>query len=277
MPLHALVINTLSKHKATKTPQTLVQALCGGAQFSSSSQAAGCRVSIRLTNDNHLQEFYDVTGAPRFRQGRQVFHTHRRYDGVLFLYDMTNPATRSAISCIWVPEVMAHLGDVGAIEAGSRLDGKEIHVTSAGVMNELKFLWRQALFSHGAVSPSQAIREGFRLSWRLFRLLLNEYGIWSDSSLDEEAERLFLGTSLVPAAIIGMKADLMDRTQLMDAPVTAGRGIPHIYLHANNVAHDVHLHSFLKTVGDSVKRKTQSTTKKLVPRPSASHVMLGFV
>lgn len=259
--------------------QTLVQALCGASSHAIAKSPAGCLVSVRLTPEFHLQEFYDIAGAPRFRHGRQLFYSHRRYDAVLFVYDLTDPSTRSSISCVWVPEVMTHLGDVGAIESGGRLDDDDTHVKSTGVINEFKFLWRQTFFSHSNVSTWQALKEGFSLTWRLMRLLLNESGIWTDSSIDRQAENLYLGTSLVPTAIIGMKADLIDRDEILDdgnEQDTVARGTPHLRLHANNAAYDSNLKTFLRKVGESVKRRSPAPNQGLSRRSNSRHAMLGF-
>lgn len=254
-----------------------MQALCGASSHSIGKSTAGCAVAVRLADDGrHVEEFYDVAGAPRYRHGRQVFFSHRRYDGVLFVYDVTDQNTRSSISCTWVPEVMKHLGDIGAIEAGGRGDGEEAHVRSAGVINELRFLWRQMMFSHSRVSLTQAIREGARLSWRLARLLMNEVGFWPDASLDEEAERVFLATSLVPCALVGMKCDLVDRAESRDSKFDGtSKGVPDIKLHANSVAHDAKLQAFLRRVAESAKRKA-ATPSKSHGRTASGTLMLGF-
>lgn len=256
--------------------QTLVQALCGASSHSIGKTTAGCAVSVRLANDSkHVEEFYDVAGAPRYRHGRQVFFSHKRYDGVIFVYDVTDRSTRSSISCTWVPEVMTHLGDVGAIEAGGRGDGEEAHVRSAGVINELRFLWRQVFFTHSRVSSAQAIKEGVRLSWRLMRLWMNEMGLWPDSSLDEEAERVYLATSLVPCAIVGMKSDLVDRPETRDGEIqNRPKGVPDVRLYANSVAHDAKLSAFLRRVAESAKRKAATPIKS--SRRTASGQLLGF-
>lgn len=234
-------------------------------------------MSVRLTDDHFFQQFYDLSGAPRFRHGRQLFYTQCYFDCVLFVYDLTDATTRSSISTTWVPEVMTHLGDVGAVETEGRLEGHDAHVRSSGVINELRFLWRQALLSHTTVSPLQAFWEGVRLSWRLIRLLLNETGIWTDQTIDLHAERLYLSTSTVPCAIIGMKADLTDIEDLLDeGPRETARNTPHLRLHANSVAHDPRLHSFLRRAGESVKRKKSHTSHKLSHRHTSGHIMLGF-
>lgn len=219
-----------------------------------------------------------MAGAPRYRHGRQIFFSRRRYDAVLFVYDVTDPSTRSAISCTWVPEVMTHLGDIGAIEAGGRLDGQGLHVRSVGVVNELRFLWRQLLFSHSRVSPTQALKEAAKLTWRLIRLLLNELDVWTDPSLNQEAERLFLTTSLVPVALIGMKGDLIHRADLRNFSDhdQDAIGIPEIILHANSVAHDPKLQAFLRRVAESVRRKARSYSSQSVASTNTGPIMLGF-
>lgn len=179
---------------------------------------------------------------------------------------------------MWVPEVMTHLGDIGAIEAGGRLDGQGLHVRSVGVVNELRFLWRQLLFSHSGVSPRQALKEAAKLTWRLIRLLLNETDIWKDSRLDQEAERLFLTTSLVPVAIIGMKGDLIQRAHIRnhtDADQTSA-AIPEIILHANSVARDPGLQAFLRRVAESVRRKARGYPPQSSALTSTGQVMFGF-
>lgn len=257
---------------------TLVQALCGASTNTIGKSIPGCVVSVRVAdNGNHIEEFYDVSGAPRYRHGRQVFFSHPRYDGILFVYDLTDPATRSAISCTWVPEIMTYLGDIGAIEAGGRADADDLHVRSAGVINELRFLWRQLLFSHSSVSAKQALGEGARLMWRLARLLLNEWGIWTDSSLDQEAERVFLATSLVPVALVGMKLDLVDRSELREVGHgRTGKGVTEILLHANSAGHDPSLQAFLRRVAESARRKVPSHTRQSSNAGSSGQVMLGF-
>lgn len=195
---------------------------------------------------------------------------------MLFVYDMSDPVTRSSVSCVWVPEVMAHLGDTGTVESGGRLDGSDVHVRSRGVINELRFLWRQVFFSHGAVSSWYATRDAFRLLLRLCRLLLNESGVWSDSSIDRYAERMFLATSLVPVAIVGMKADLVDREDIQDELDDRPQPTLNMFLHANNAAHDPKLSAFLRKVADSVKRKTTSSSERISTRRNPSHMMIGF-
>lgn len=255
---------------------TLIHALCGASSHViGAKHTPGCSVSVR-TAANHsksVEEFYEIAGAPRFQHGRQVFLSQRRYDGVIFVHDVTDPSTRSSISCTWVPEVMHHLGDVGAIEAGGRLDGSEVHVRSAGVVNELKFLWRQTLFSHSGITFSQAVREAMRLSWRLVCLLLNEVGIWTDSSIDQEAETVFLATSLVPTLIVGMKSDLMDKSLLLQR---SGNSVDDIQLHANSVAHDPRLAAFLRRVAETAKRKTPVQGLGRNSSSNIDRVMLGF-
>lgn len=174
---------------------------------------------------------------------------------------------------------MTHLGDIGAIEAGGRLDGQGLHVRSVGVVNELRFLWRQLLFSHSRVSPTQALNEAAKLTWRLIRLVLNELDIWSDSSLDQEAERLFLTTSLVPVALIGMKGDRIHRTDirnLVDDDRNAS-GVPEIILHANSAAHDSRLQTFLRRVAESVRRKTRGYSSQSTALASTGPIMPRFL
>lgn len=172
---------------------------------------------------------------------------------------------------------MTYLGDIGAIEAGGRI-GNDLHVRSKGVINELKFLWRQLLFSHSRVSAGEAWKEAVRLIWRFSRLLLNETGVWTDSTLDQEAERVFLATSSVPVAIVGMKSDLLDRH---DAPrynnLRTVRTVPEILLHSNNAAHDSHLHAFLRRVSDSVRRKTPAVqSNSQFAMKTSPQIMFGF-
>ncbi|CAN8065300.1 unnamed protein product [Agarophyton chilense] len=269
---HAIRILVVGDDNVGKS--TLVQALCGASHYS--KPPLPCRISVRYVDD-HVQEFFDLPGSPHFQHGRKLFFAHIRYDAVLFVYDASDPATRSSVSCVWVPEVMEHLGDAGAVESGGRLDGSDIHVRSRGVINELRFLWRQAFFSHGAVSPWQAGGEALRLLMRLIRLLLNESGIWSDSSIDREAERMFLATSLVPVAIIGMKADLADRDDAQPDQIEGlPQGVPHLRLHANNAARDVRLSAFLKNVAASAKRKSPASSQRLPIRHNRVHMMIGF-
>ncbi|KAI0565283.1 50S ribosome-binding GTPase [Gracilaria domingensis] len=269
---HAIRVLVVGDDNVGKS--TLVQALCGASHRS--KPPLPCRISVRFVED-HVQEFYDLPGSPHFQHGRKLFFAHIRYDAVLFVYDASDPATRSSVSCMWVPEVMEYLGDAGAVESGGRLDGSDVHVRSRGVLNELRFLWRQAFFSHGALSPWQAGGEALRLLMRLIRLLLNESGIWSDTSIDREAERMFLATSLVPVAIVGMKADLADRDDTQQDQIEGlPDSVPRLRLHANNAAHDAKLSAFLKKVAASAKRKPSASSQRLPARHNRGHMMIGF-
>lgn len=255
--------------------QTLVHALCS---VTTGPALPGCSISVRLSEDGKcIEEYYDVTGAPRFRHGRALFFSLRRYDAVIFVYDATDVSTRSSVSCTWVPEVMRSLGDVGAIESGGRLDGTEIHVRSMGVINELRFLWRQTLFSHAALSVHEAIIDASRLFARLVKLWLNETGLWPDSSVDRQAEAAFLSTSVVPVAIVAMKSDLADKDDPLDIePDSLSRGVAHIHLHKHSVGHDPRLRAFLKRAAESAKRKAVSN-KQMSHAPTSGQVMLGFI
>lgn len=220
-----------------------------------------------------------MTGDPRFRHGRSLFFSLHRYDAVIFVYDATDTSTRSSVSCTWVPEVMRFLGDVGAIEAGGRLDGTDVHVKSIGVLNEIRFLWRHTFLSHSTVSIREALMDTSRLVVRLVRLWLNETGLWPDSNVDQEAEAAFLATSTVPVAIVAMKSDLDDLgdSSEHDDQISSVRGIAYIRLHKFSAAHNVRLRSFLKRSAETAKRK-QASSKQQVSSPlNARQVTLSFM
>lgn len=254
-----------------------MNALCGAAAGPS---LPGCSISLRQSEDGKcLEEYYDVTGAPRFRYGRSLFFSFRRYDAVIFVYDATDTSTRSSVSCTWVPEVMRCLGDVGSIESGGRLDGTDLHVKSAGVINELRFLWRQTFFSHAGISVLEALSDSSRLLARLFKLWLNETGLWPDSSVDRQAEAAFLSTSVVPVAIVAMKSDLAERDDDADqASDSLSRIIARIYLHKHSVTLDARLRAFLKRAAESARKRVALINKQQSPhKPNSGHVMLGFM
>lgn len=254
-----------------------MQSICSAAAAPS---LPGCCISVRLSEDGqNIEEFYDVTGDPRFCHGRTLFFSLRRYDAVIFVYDATDTSTRSSISCTWVPEVMRYLGDVGAIESGGRLDGTDVHVKSIGVINELRFLWRQTFFSHSAISVSEAIVDTARLVVRFAKLWLNETGLWPDSLVDRQAELAFLSTSAVPVAIVAMKTDLVDRNDFsdLDEPNSLTRNITHIHLNRHSASHDSRLRAFLKRAGEVASRRNSSAKPHHSRHPSSGQVMLSFM
>lgn len=257
--------------------QTLINALCGP---STGSSLPGCAISVRVSEDEKsVEEYYEVTGSPRFPYSRSFIFSSIRYDAVIFVYDATDGATRSSVSCTWVPQVMRFLGDVGAIESGGRLDGTDVHVRSAGVIHELRFLWRQAFFSQSAVSIRDALTESVQLVLRLFKLLSNETGVWSDSSIDRQAEAAFLSTSRVPVAIVGMKSDLLDSDDALGLDYDSStRNVSHIHLQAQSVASDTRLRTFLVRVADQARRRTCSVnTPRSQTSATSAQVMLGFM
>lgn len=221
-----------------------------------------------------IDEYYEVTGAPKYQNGRRLFFSFQTFDAVIFVYDASDPSTRSSVSCTWVPEVMQHLGDVGAIESGGRLDGTDLHVRTTGVMNELRFLWRQTLFSYASVSIPEAAVDSFRLSVRLVKLWLNDTGLWSDATIDRQAEAAFLSTSTVPAAIIAMKSDLVEQEDDLEREYdTHSRAIPHIRLSKRSITHDARLRAFLKRAADLARRRN---AKSINRQQSSGQLMLGF-
>lgn len=258
-----------------------MRALCGASGQPRPTTPAGCVVSVRLSDDGRtIEEFYDISGSPSFTHGRRLFFAHHRYDAVLFVHDATDPATRASLSTIWVPHVMEYLGDVGAILSGGRLDGHDVHVRSSAVLSELRFLWRQALFSHGALSLREAATDAVRLFARLARLVMNETGLWPDSEIDLRAEAAFLSTSLVPTAIVAMKTDLVDRDDTTDTSTPSdrsARAVPHMRLHVHNVAHDARLRGFLRRAADAARRRTVTVKQSTNSHNNSPHVMLGFV
>lgn len=173
---------------------------------------------------------------------------------------------------------MRFLGDVGAIKSGGRLDGTDVHVRSVGVLNELRFLWRQAFLSQSAVSLRDAVTESMRLVVRLFKLLLNETGLWPDSSIDRQAEAAFLATSTVPVAIVSMKSDLLDSDDLPSYDDSPSRNVPHIRLHTRSVASDPRLRAFLARAADYARRRISSINpQRSQTLPAAAQVRLGFM
>lgn len=196
----------------------------------------------------------------------------------MFVYDATDTATRTSVSCTWIPEVMRFLGDVGAMESGGRLDGAELHVKSIGVINELRYLWRQTFFSYSAVSIREALADTGRLSMRFIKLWLNETGLWPDSSIDRQAELAFLSTSVVPVAIAAMKTDLINKDELFSEQSESSlRGITYLQLHKRNVAHDPRLRAFLKRAAETARRKTPTAKSKLTTFTNTGQIMLNFM
>lgn len=257
-------------------PKTLIDALCN---TSTGSSLPGCTISVRLSEDaKSVEEFYEVTGSPKFSHSRSFIFSLSRYDAVIFVYDATDATTRSSISCAWVPEVMRYLGDVGAIESGGRLDGTDVHVRSVGVLNELRFLWRQAFLSQSAVTFQDAATESVRLVVRLFKLWLNENGLWPDSFIDRQAEAAFLATSTVPIAIVAMKSNLLDSDDLPTHDASPSRHVPHIRLHARSVASDPRLRAFLVRVADHARRRVSSVgPQRSQTLPATAQVRLGLM
>ena len=232
-----------------------------------------------VQNPPRIEEFYQISGSESLRPSRPLFFSYQQYDAVLFVHDLTDASTRSAISGEWVPDVMQHLGDVGAVHTGARLDGNNLPVSIPAALNELRFLWRHFLRSHTPISPSQTLREGATLLWCLFCLVLHDTGIWIDPRIDQHAERAFLATSLVPVAIIGMKADLVDMDDLSEMDRIQNAIVPTFYLHASTAAHDTRLAAFLNKIADSVKRKSDShgpTVHRVRPRSTGSQMSLAF-
>jgi hypothetical protein len=168
-------------------------------------------VSVRLGFDRAtVVEFYDLCGSHRFEHGRPLFYRATSYDALIFAHDVTDPATRSALSRVWIPEAMSILGNTKVVDAGGRLESAGPHARSRGVLNELRLLWLHARSKHARVRAFDAIREASRLVGRFLRLILNEYNIWTDERIDCQAERDLLSTTPLPIAIVGLKQDLAD-------------------------------------------------------------------
>lgn len=234
-------------------------------------------MSVRVGESGVLEEYYDVAGAARYRHGRRAY-LQRTYDAAVLVHDLCDSSTRSALSRIWVPEVMARLGDVNAVEAGGRFDDDALHVRSKGVLNELRLLWRHARSAYSGVSHAQACREAVRLLIRFGRLLLHELDIWPDERIDSEAERELLASSTVPIAIVGMKADLIRRTHHDgDRYRHPEKNVTAIATHRGVVAHDPQLLAFLHRAADIAKRKSNAPSHRRIPVATHTrHLSLSF-
>lgn len=111
----------------------------------------------------------------------------------------------------------------------------------------------------------------------LVRPILNETGVWNNSSIDREAERMILAASTMPFAIVGMKANLVDSDDQQREDSTGHpQAVPHLRLHAKNAAHHVKLAVFLKKVALSASRKPQKASQRLSTRYSHGHMMIGI-
>lgn len=220
-----------------------------------------------------------MSGDPRFSHGRGLFFSLRSYDAIIFVYDATDNATRSSVSCTWVPEVMRHLGDVGALESGGRLDGTDLHVRSIGVINELRYLWRQTFFSYSAISVREAFADTGHLLMRFLKLWLNETGLWPDTLIDRQAEAAFLSTTAIPVAIAAMKTDLINKDDLAFSEQSdpSLRGVTYLQLHKRNVAHDPKMRAFLGYAAEAARRKNPPTKSKHTNSSNTGQIMLSFM
>jgi energy-coupling factor transporter ATP-binding protein EcfA2 len=204
---------------------TLVTALCGSHNRSIivDGSTVGCVVSVRV-DTGIVQEFYDLCGRMRFAPGRRVFYRATDYDALLLVHDLTDRSSRAALSSIWVPETMAVFGDIKAVDAGGRRESAASHVRVQGVLDELRVLWLHCRSKHAGLNPFDAAREAVRLCSRLVRLVLNEYGVWTDKLIDLEAERELLSSCVIPVAIVGLKRDLVRPLTPSSSSVIAGSG-----------------------------------------------------
>jgi hypothetical protein len=256
---------------------TFVQALCSaGNRTDDPRPGVGCQVSVRLVADGLVEEFYDVCGRDRFEHGRPLFYRSLSYDALILVHDVSDPTTRSSLSRVWVPETMAVLGDVKAVEAGGRHESAGQHVRSRGVLNELRVLWLHLRSKHvGGVTPTVAVREALRLSWRLGWLLLNEYGVWTDGAIDRAAEREMLASSSVPVAMVGLKKDQAAGDEWTGAAGgEAAKNAACISLVAFNAADDAAVAAFLGRAAKHARRR--GTPTKSEHGADAPHVTLPF-
>lgn len=255
---------------------TFVQALCL-ANFRSEDrrQRGGCHVSMRVSPDGVVEEFYDICGNERFENGRVLFYRSLQYDGLILVHDLLDSSTRTSLSRIWVPETLAVLGDVKAVEAGGRHESAGPHVRSRGVLNELRVLWMHMRSRHAGLGPFDAVREALRLSWRLAWLLLNDFGLWVDEEIDRAMEQELLSSSAVPVAVVGLKKD-QAQPEVSRRPPEMASNVTYASLVAFDAASDATVASFLRRTADHARRRRRGATTSETSTATSPHVALPF-
>jgi hypothetical protein len=212
-------------------------------------------VSVRLGFDRStVVEFYDLCGSHRFEHGRPMFYRATSYDALIFAHDVTDPATCSALSRVWVPEAMSILGNTKVVDAGGRLESAGPHARSRGVLNELRLLWLHARSKHTRVRAFDAIREASRLVGRFLRLMLNEYNIWTDERIDCRAERDLLSSTSLPIAVVGLKQDQADFRH--HGSTETAKNVSAFTLSAFDGAEDPAMAGFLRRAVEHSQRKS---------------------
>lgn len=247
--------------------QTLVSCLCASQNTSSEgASSSGCAVSMRAIGDGHcVQEFFDVCGSERFEPGRSIFYRAAPFDGIMFVHDLSDPCTRSALSRIWVPATMAIYGDIKAVESGERHKAAGFHVSSRGVLSELKLLWLRATSKHSGTYLRDAILETARLLLRYFRLICNEYDIWRNDDIDQSLEKELLSTSSIPVAIVGLKQDLTEYSaRLNDLDGLPAKSAAVINLNAVEANNSPGIASFLRRAAEHARRNSTAVLKSPV-------------
>jgi hypothetical protein len=261
---------------------TFVHTLCAGnGRAEDTRQGVGCQLSLRVGADGLLEEFYDVAGSERFAAGRPLFYRSVSYDGIMLVHDLSEPATRASLARVWVPETMRVLGDVAATEASGRHESAGPHVRARGAAKELRSLWLHLRSRHarGGLTPVGALREAARLALRLARLVLNEYGVWTDAGIDAAAERELLRGCSVPVAVVGLKRDAASAAALRAERFgdEAGGGRPEtmsISLVSFDAGEDAAVASFLRRAAEHARRKGAVASS---PRSEASpHVSVAL-
>lgn len=259
---------------------TLVQNLCAGLSCAEGLRSGiGCNLSLRVGADGVVEEYYDVAGSEHFVYGRPLFYQSQLYDALMLVHDLSEPATRISLSRVWVPEAMRVLGDVPATEASGRPESAGPHIRVRGAVNELRSLWLhvQSRHAYGGLTSLGAAREAIRLGARLFRLALNEYGLWTDESIDMVAEHQLLQGCRVPVAIVGLKKDLIPEhscLQRSDNEVNAGRAIFVTYLRSREANEDSSITTFLQMAAEHAKRRSATPSPK--GSDTSPHVSLAL-
>lgn len=255
---------------------TFVQALCfANTRLDERKQGVGCHVSVRVSPDGVVEEFYDICGNDRFKHGRSVFYHSVQYDGLILAHDLSDSSTRNSLGRIWVPETLGVLGDVKAVEAGGRHESAGPHVRSRGVLNELRVLWMHMRSKHAGLRPFDAVKEALRLSWRLGWLLLNEFGVWTDEDIDRAVEREMLTSSTVPVAVMGLKKDQAQPDRSWRSPDMAPN-VTGISLVAFNAPSDAAVAAFLRRTADHARRRRRGGAASEASAASSPHVALPF-
>jgi hypothetical protein len=255
--------------------QSLVAALCTEQLTFDDHRTVGCAVSACVGFDRFtVVEFYDLCGSHRFEHGRPLFYRATTYDALMFVHDLTDPGTRAALSRIWVPETMAVLGNIKAVDAGGRLESAGPHARSRGVINELRLLWLHLRSKHAGVRSADAVREACRLVGRYMRLVLNEFEIWTDEGIDRQAEKDLLSSASVPVAIVGLKRDLAPSSSRNHLANETAKNASAFSLCAFESSRDPAMNAFLQLAADHARRK--SPASPATDSMSNSHVELPF-